>query len=71
MKIRNTGKTRIRIEGYGYVDPGNDLTVPDDVGRSICTKGSPFKEVKQVTGTRSGKGETTRKPDTNKGGKVQ
>jgi hypothetical protein len=48
MKIKNTGKTTQRVEGYGYVKPKGELTVPDDVGRQLCHTGSPFKEVKAI-----------------------
>ncbi|MBA7544244.1 hypothetical protein ES705_36596 [subsurface metagenome] len=47
MKICNKGTVRERIEGYGYIKPGETKTVPDDVGRQICTGGSNLYEVKE------------------------
>jgi len=52
MKIINTGSVRIRIEGYGYAAPGKSITVPDDTGRSLCSEGSDFQEIKKpLSGT--------------------
>jgi len=45
MKIINTGSVRIRIEGYGYSEPGKIITVPENIGKQLCTKGSVFKEL--------------------------
>jgi len=45
MKIKNTGKTRLRVEGYGYVDSGKEIIVPEAVGRSLCKGTSHFREV--------------------------
>jgi len=45
MKIKNTGKTRIRVEGFGYVDPGKEIIVPEAAGRSLCRGKSSFREV--------------------------
>jgi len=47
MKIINTGSVRIRVEGYGYVNPGQSITVPEDTGRQLCTEGSDFREAKK------------------------
>lgn len=46
MKIRNDSNARQRIDGYGDVAAGSTITVPLHVGRSLCTPGSPFVEVK-------------------------
>ena len=45
MNIRNTSKVRLKIEGFGYVDPGDEITVPDVVGKELTT-GSNFKAVR-------------------------
>jgi hypothetical protein len=42
MKIKNTGKVRLRIEGYGYVEPEAELVVPDDIGFELCNGTTPF-----------------------------
>jgi hypothetical protein len=43
MELKNTSKLRVRVDGYGYVDPGASITVPDGVGRELCGKGSYFR----------------------------
>ena len=48
MKIINTGSVRIRVEGYGYAAPGKSITVPDDMGKQLCTAGSDFREVRKL-----------------------
>ena len=48
MKIINTGKVKIRVEKIGYIMPGEIKTVPDEIGRQICIKGSPFKKVRKL-----------------------
>ena len=60
MKIQNTGKVRLRVEGYGYVEPGGELTVPEAVGRELI-KGSNFKTARAGNKKNGpGKGQTRR-----------
>jgi len=47
MKIVNKGSVKIRVERYGYVMPGQSITVPEDTGRQLCREGSYFREVKK------------------------
>ena len=60
MKIKNTGKTQQRVEGFGNVDPGEELTVPESVGLSLTTKGSPFKKVSPPRTSNKAKTDTAR-----------
>lgn len=48
MRIINTGKARKRIEGFGYIMPGETKDVPDEIGRQLCIKGSPFRKVRKL-----------------------
>ena len=48
MKIINTGKAKKRIEGVGYIMPGEMKNVPGDVGLQLCVKGSPFKKARKL-----------------------
>lgn len=49
MKIRYTGKARARIEGFGYIDPGAEITAPEALGRELV-RGKEFREITEPTG---------------------
>lgn len=61
MRVKYNGKVRIRIEGFGYMNPGETKEMPDDLGRLICFKGSDFSEVREKTKGRKRKGKGIRK----------
>ena len=63
MKIKNISQVQQRVEGFGTIGPGEEITVPESVGLSLCTKGSPFKKVSPPR--KSNKAES----DTARGGK--
>ena len=44
MRIQWTGKTRVKVEGIGYVAPGGEVEVLDSVGNDLCS-GGEFREV--------------------------
>jgi len=43
MRITNTGTVRRRVEGFGYVAPGETITVPETVGLQL-RKSKAFRE---------------------------
>ena len=45
MQVKYSGNVRIRIEGYGYVNPGETIVVAGGLGKSLC-RGSEFREIK-------------------------
>lgn len=45
MKIRYIGKARIRVEGVGDFEPGDERDVKDAVAGELC-RGGEFREVK-------------------------
>lgn len=50
MKVKNISQVQQRVEGFGYVDPGEVITVPEEAGRSLTkAKNSLFKKVNSTT----------------------
>ena len=45
MQVRYSGNVRVRIEGYGYVKPGETIVVAGGLGKPLC-RGSEFREIK-------------------------
>ena len=46
MKVRNTTQLRVRVEGVGFIEPGEERELPVDVGRVLVSKFG-FEEVKK------------------------
>jgi hypothetical protein len=46
MKIKYTGKARVRIEGIGYLDPSGEMTVPEEIGCELCQ--GEFREIAET-----------------------
>ena len=61
MRITNTSKVRQRIEGYGYVEPGETITVSEEAGLQL-RKSPDFKEERAKK-----KNEDVKNQDKNKG----
>lgn len=45
VKVKNTTQSRVRVEGIGFIEPGEEREVPVDIARGLIGRYG-FEEVK-------------------------
>jgi hypothetical protein len=49
MRIQYTGEARVRVDGVGYFEPGEEREVDDEIARALT--GEEFKPVQSAVST--------------------